>query len=60
MIREVIQKEMTHRGIKKSNLSDSTGISRNQISGFFKGKSLSIPNIEKICDYLNLVLIKKF
>ena len=58
MIRENIKKEMDSISMKQSKLSELSGVSKNQISAFFRGKSLNIDNINKICDVLNLQLVK--
>lgn len=60
MIREVIIKEMSDRKMRKSQLSDITGISRNQVGKFINGRSLGIDNLNKICDALNLRLTKHY
>ena len=46
--------------MRKSELADKAGISRNQVGSFFKGKSLQIHNVDKLCKVLDLVLMKMF
>lgn len=58
MIRENIKKEMDSLKMSQSELSDKSGVSKNQLSAFFRGKSLNIDNVNKICSALNLQLIK--
>lgn len=58
MLKESILKEISSRKLKQSDLHKQTGISKNQLSGFFKGKSLNIENLDKLCLALDLKLIK--
>jgi len=60
MLKETILKEVEQRNMKQIDLHKTTGISKNQLSGFFQGKSLNIDNLDKICETLNLKLVKTY
>lgn len=55
-IQEKIQAEMQKQGIKTvKELSKRTGVRYGALIGFFKGKSLSTKNLDKVIDSLNSV-----
>lgn len=58
MIREAILKEIEQRSLKQTELSEMSGVSKNQIHKFLHGKSLNIENVDKICMALSLDIIK--
>jgi len=61
MIREVIKKEMKHRGDRPAKLAREIGVNTAPLYNYLNGKSgLGYKVLETICEYYDLVLIKKF
>jgi transcriptional regulator with XRE-family HTH domain len=61
MFLEIVKQEIKNQNIKLGELSETTGISRQQLSGWLKEKKrLGEDNLIKLMKSLSLVIIKKF
>lgn len=59
MVKEFIALEIVQRKIKRKNICKDVGITNSQLSNFIRGKkSLSIKNIEKLMEYLDIYLTR--
>ena len=57
MIRTAIKKELKERKLTVTKLSEETGVRNAALSQFInKGKNLSVENLEKVLNYLELKL----
>lgn len=60
MLRDTIKEEIKRSGKTQKEISERTGITENQISKFLNGGEMVSKNIAKICEALDLELVKTF
>jgi transcriptional regulator with XRE-family HTH domain len=56
---QVLKEKIRACGLSLNELSQATGVANSQLSRFMRGRSLSMPNVEKLLSYFDLTITQR-